>query len=210
MTGPVRRAMLGTVRESPRHLAGIVLTGGASRRMGFDKTALRVDGLGCAERVARVLAGVLDPVVEVGPGRTTLPALREEPPGSGPLAALVAGFARPCSLVSPAPSVVVAAGDLPLLNDAAVRMLAEWPGTGSVVPVAAGRAQPLSARWSAEALCEAQRAAARGERSMRTLLEWPDVELVDESAWPEAVGPLAFSDIDTPEDLERLGLAAEP
>jgi molybdenum cofactor guanylyltransferase len=196
--------MLGEVRDSPRHLAGIVLTGGSSRRMGFDKMVVRVDGLGCAERVARVLSGRLDPVIEVGPGRTALPALFEEPRGTGPLRALAAGFERLCSMLSRPPSIVVAAGDLPHLNDAAVRMLVEWPGDGSVVPVVAGRAQPLSARWSPAALAEAQLALTRGERSLRALLACPDVELAEESAWPAGVTALAFSDIDTPEDLDGL------
>jgi molybdopterin-guanine dinucleotide biosynthesis protein A len=202
--------MLGRVGEALPHLGGIVLTGGASRRMGLDKTVLPVEGFGCAERVARVLRCVVDPVVEVGPGVTTLPAVREDPPGTGPLAATCAGFARLCSMAGTALSVVLAAGDLPFLSDAAVRMLADWPTAGSVVPVVEGRPQPLCARWSASALAEAGRALARGERSMHPLLSWRDVEFVDESGWPGTVDVLAFSDIDTRADLERLGLETEP
>lgn len=202
--------MLGLVADSPRPPAGIVLTGGKSRRMGFDKTALSISGVACAERVARVLLGALGPVIEVGPGVTSLPARREDPPGSGPLAATCAGFAHLCTLISPEPAVVVAAGDLPFLSDAVVRMLAFWPGSGSVVPVVAGRAQPLCARWSAASLRDAARELARGERSMRPLLSSPDLELLEPSAWPTSVEALAFSDIDTPRDLERLGLDATP
>ena len=190
-------------------MAGIVLTGGTSRRMGFDKTVVPVGGVGCAERVARVLAGLLDPVVEVGPGRTSLPVVCEDPPGAGPLAALHAGFVRICALVAGPPVVVVAAGDLPHLSGAAVAMLARWPGEGSVVPVVDGRAQPLSARWSVAAMSAAAQALLRGERSLRALLALPDVRLLEASEWPAGVDALAFADIDTPEDLDRLGLARD-
>src|SRR5438132_14472 len=76
-----------------RPCAGLLLTGGASRRMGTDKALIEVDGQRLAERAAAVLAAVADPVVEVGPGWSPLPAVREDPPGSGPLAAVSTGAA---------------------------------------------------------------------------------------------------------------------
>src|SRR5918912_556717 len=73
--------------------AGLLLTGGASRRMGTDKALIEVGGQRLVDRAADVLSAVADPVVEVGPGWSHLPAVREDPPGSGPLAALAAGAA---------------------------------------------------------------------------------------------------------------------
>jgi molybdopterin-guanine dinucleotide biosynthesis protein A len=198
--------MLDIVADSPRP-AGILLTGGASRRMGFDKTALLVDGVPCAERVGSVMVRVLDPVLEVGPGRSGRPNIREDPPGAGPLAAVVAGFTRLRVMRGEEGPVVVVAGDQPLLTEAALAMLASWPGPGSVVPVVEGRAQPLCARWSPEAQRAAEEALGQGERSMRPLLEFDDVELVVESRWPEGVTARAFDDIDRPADLKRLGLS---
>src|SRR5437588_11690359 len=50
-------------------VAGVILTGGRSRRMGRPKaTVLGPDGVTWAVRGARVLAAVAEPVVEVGPG----------------------------------------------------------------------------------------------------------------------------------------------
>src|SRR5205807_1911161 len=72
-------------------VAGLVLTGGTSSRMGRDKAALPVGGQTLAERVAGRLSGVVAPVLEVGPGRCGLPVAPEDRPGAGPLAALVAG-----------------------------------------------------------------------------------------------------------------------
>jgi hypothetical protein len=41
---------------------------------------------------------------------------------------------------------------------------------------------------------------------MQRLLSRPGVVMVDESKWPDGVDSRAFSDIDTPDDLERFGL----
>ncbi len=74
--------------------AGVLLTGGASRRMATDKATIVWRGETLAARAARVLTAVCDPVIEVGPGATQLPCVREHPAGSGPLAAFVAGRGR--------------------------------------------------------------------------------------------------------------------
>ena len=74
-----------------RQMAGVLLTGGASRRMGVDKARIVVNGETLAARSARVLASVCDPVVEVGSGVSGLPAVQEEPSGAGPLVAMLAG-----------------------------------------------------------------------------------------------------------------------
>ena len=65
-------------------VAGVLLTGGASRRMGFDKALVEVDGRASAVRLAAVMQEVANPVLEVGPGRSGLPAIAEGPVGQGP------------------------------------------------------------------------------------------------------------------------------
>jgi hypothetical protein len=49
-------------------VGGLLLTGGASRRMGSDKALLKVDGRRLVDRAAAVLGAVAAPVIEVGPG----------------------------------------------------------------------------------------------------------------------------------------------
>jgi len=174
--------------------------------MGFDKTVVSVDGVPCAARAADVMVGVLSPVVEVGPGRSSLPAVREDPAGSGPLAAIAAGFAHLRQRFDFDGPVVVVAGDYPFVTEAALQMLTRFPGRVSVVPVVAGRAQPLLARWSSEALAAAGALVTAGERSMRALVDLEEVVLLEEANWPAGVDVRAFSDMDTPEDLVELGL----
>jgi molybdopterin-guanine dinucleotide biosynthesis protein A len=179
-------------------VAGLLLTGGASRRMGTDKAALpAVSGL------VDALRAVAQPVLEVGPGRTSLPAVADDPPGQGPLAALAAGAAA-LGLGSVGAALVLAC-DLPLVTVDLLRWLAAQPGTA--VPVVDGRPQPLCARWDAADLARARSLYDQGERSLRTLLDQADVTWLDESAWGAVATATAFADVDTPADLARLGLA---
>jgi molybdopterin-guanine dinucleotide biosynthesis protein A len=186
-------------------VAGLVLTGGASRRLGVDKAMLRVDDELLAERVARVLAAVADPVIEVGPGYTALPATREDPPGDGPLAALVAGAAALRARAVAGPAVVLAV-DLPFVDEATVRWLATHESPDTVVPFVDGEPQTLCARYSEDALIAAAGVVASGKRSLRALLAVVPVHEAREDEWGGVTNARAFGDIDTPDDLTRSGL----
>ncbi|HET6809541.1 MAG TPA: NTP transferase domain-containing protein, partial [Acidimicrobiales bacterium] len=116
--------------------------------MGFDKATMVVEGRVSAVRLAAALTAVARPVLEVGPGRSGLASVSEDPPGSGPLVAIAAGW-RALTERGHGGPVLVLACDLPLVDEEVLRLLAGWPGPASVVPVVAGRDQPLCARWSA-------------------------------------------------------------
>ncbi|HZU80927.1 MAG TPA: molybdenum cofactor guanylyltransferase [Acidimicrobiales bacterium] len=184
-------------------VAGLLLTGGASRRLGRDKATVAFGGERCAARVAGVLATVARPVLEIGPGVSGLRSVPDAQPGAGPLAALVTGC-RALGTERTGIPVLVLACDVPLVTAALLRLLATWPGTGSAVPLVDGRPQPLCARFSAAAVARATAALAGGERSLRPLLASPDVELLDASVWGPVADPVVFVDIDTPEDLARV------
>jgi molybdopterin-guanine dinucleotide biosynthesis protein A len=185
-------------------VAGLLLTGGASRRMGTDKALLEIAGRRLAERGASVLAAVCDPAFEVGPGVSGLPAVREDPPGAGPLAALGAGAAG-LSRLGHAGPVLLLAVDMPFVDVALLRLLAERPGPATAVPVAGGHPQPLCARYGPDALVAVPRLLAAGERSLRALLAAVEVGWVEPPEWEPVGGPDAFRDLDTPDDLAGLG-----
>ncbi len=79
-----------------------------------------------------------------------------------------------------------------------------------MLPVVAGRAQPLCARWSAADLAFAAPLLASGERSLRALPRRDEAELLDESVWSEVAGAQAFTDADTPAALDEMGVAWTP
>lgn len=190
-------------------VAGLLLTGGASRRMGRDKAALRLAGEPMAVRLGRLLSGAAGPVLEVGPGRSGLASVREDPPGQGPLAAVAAGARALWAMGWHGPAVVLAC-DLPLLTSDALALLADWPGTAAVLPAPGGRRQPLCARWAHADLAAAAEGAALGRRAIGDLPAVPPGIVLGPGDW-SGVGPEPFVDADGPEDLRALGFdLAEP
>jgi molybdenum cofactor guanylyltransferase len=190
-----------------RGVAGLLLTGGSSRRMGRDKAALPIGGRSLAARVAASLSQVVEPVLEVGPGRSGLALAPEDRPGAGPLAALVAGW-RALTAEGHSGPVVVVACDLPRVSEPLLRLIASHPGSGSVVPVVNGRPQPLCARFSASALGHGVVMVDAGRRSLGPLLDHPDLSWLEPSQWSRVASDADFADVDTPADLARLGLVS--
>ncbi|SDU29650.1 molybdenum cofactor guanylyltransferase [Jiangella alkaliphila] len=181
--------------------AAVVLAGGAGRRLGgTDKPALVVGGQTLLERSVAAAAGAgAAQVVVVGPRRDlAMPVTwtREDPPGGGPLAGLVAGLAA----LEPAPdTLLVLAADLPRVSSALVgRLLAGLEPDADAVAVvdAGGWVQPLVAVYRAGALRAALDAVGDPRnRPVRALLERLRVTTL-----PDEDGA---ADIDTPGDLAR-------
>ncbi|MGN0101481.1 MAG: NTP transferase domain-containing protein [Dietzia sp.] len=194
-------------------VGAIVLAGGrASRLGGVDKARVTVAGRPMIESVVGAARAVAGPVITVGPGGDT----REDPPHSGPVAAIAAGLA---GLPGAVELVVVVACDLPDLDAATLRALvaalrrpaASTTAAGEVsVPRvalavdAAGHDQYLLAAWDRRAL--AARLAALdasggvGGRAVRALYD-------DEEVVRVPVGDPA-RDIDTWADLAGRGPVA--
>jgi molybdopterin-guanine dinucleotide biosynthesis protein A len=174
--------------------------------MGASKAALKIDGVPAATRVMRLLSRVADPVIEVGPGITGLRSIQEEPPNGGPLAAMVAG-GRYLRELGQTGSVLVAACDLPLVNEAVFRMLAEWPGTSSFAPIVAGQPNPLCARWSIDDLATGEHVLQEGFGSVQELTRRCDIVFAEKADWPPEVCELHMTDVDTPDQMDRLGIS---
>jgi len=152
---------------------GVVLCGGASRRMGRPKPFVQVDGVAMARRVAdALLAGGCSAVVAVGGdpeaietiGLDTIP---DGWPGEGPLGAVVTaletagarGFVR----------LVVAPCDLPFVDPASVAGLLAVEG--DVVVAEADRVQPLLSAWSPTLAARLGAEFAGGERRILSVLD---------------------------------------
>jgi molybdopterin-guanine dinucleotide biosynthesis protein A len=133
---------------------GVILAGGAGRRIGGDKAMVALDGRPLLHYPLEALRVVLDDVVVVCKADTPLPPLPapvsiwcendpERHPLIGVAAALRQAGGRP---------IIVCAGDMPLVTPDAIRALAGAPPAVAVVTRAGGRLQPLLARYAAAAL----------------------------------------------------------
>jgi molybdopterin-guanine dinucleotide biosynthesis protein A len=178
--------------------------------MGRDKAGLVVAGERLADRAARVLTAVCDPVLEVGPGRSGLDAVGDDEFGAaavraGPLAAVVSGT-RALRARGYVGAALVLGVDLPFVDAPLLELLVQHPAAETVVPVAGGMRQSCCARYAPEALAVAADLVERGERAMHALLSAVPVIEVTEAEW-RAVAPAdALADLDTPEDLARHGV----
>jgi molybdopterin-guanine dinucleotide biosynthesis protein A len=185
-------------------IAGLLLTGGASRRMGRDKASIELEGgLTCAQTIAQRLLEVADPVLEIGPGKSGLRAVSDERPGEGPLAALATGWKALNALGYRGP-VLLLACDLPLVTVPLLELVAHGPEDQTTVPIVDGRPQPLCARYAPSVLDLCEGLVAQGERSLKALLDASAVTWLDESAWSHIAEIHCFADIDTPEDVASI------
>jgi molybdopterin-guanine dinucleotide biosynthesis protein A len=137
-------------------VGAVVLTGGSAVRFqGVDKASIELGGATLLEHVLEALAAVPDVVVVGAEVVTSRPAtfLREDPPGGGPAAGLLAGLA---GFPRAPAAVVVLAVDMPLVTADTVRRLVDAAGEdGALLVDADGRRQYLCAVYRTEALLAA-------------------------------------------------------
>lgn len=165
--------------------------------MGSPKALIEIDGVVLAQKVADLLKRCCSPVIEVGPGYTDLEHVLEDPIGAGPLAAFIAGSA----MLDEGTPLILVACDMPEVGERLIGALVNHETEQSLVPFAGGRPQTLCARYSADARALAPAVWESGGRSLRSLLDNCEVEILDEAVWVNASERYAFNDLDTPEDL---------
>lgn len=135
-------------------VAGVILAGGSSTRMGRDKADLLFEGETLLARTVRIVHSVIDHVIVVGPdyreaGIPGIPVIPDMRPGSGPLGAVVTGLNAIHEKAA-----FVGACDMPWLRPAAIRYLvsiALSSHADAVIPLVDGRAQTLHAIYRSSA-----------------------------------------------------------
>jgi molybdopterin-guanine dinucleotide biosynthesis protein A len=190
-------------------VAGAVLAGGPSRRMGRDKATLPLGGAALGRLALDALAAVADPVALVAPAGHPANALLDRSaagpssrlvavadPGEGPLAALTAALRA-----LPAEHLVVVAADHPGLR---VELLRHLVDSRAAAPALAcrrdGRVEPLVAVYRRDAALAAAEARLAGpDRSLRGLLAALGARILEEAEWrrfdPDG---RSFVDLDDP------------
>lgn len=188
-----------------RRVVAGVLVGGHSKRMGQPKSLLALDdGEAFLARIVAVLQPRVQRVVLLGNGPvpsgwSSIERLPDAAGLAGPLAGMLAAMRwdrRACWLF--------AACDLPRLRAEAVDWLLSQrrPDRWAVLPqVTPNQVEPLLALYEPPALELLENLVARGVRSPSSLAGDPAVA----TPMPPAPLRVCWSNVNTPEDLRRLG-----
>lgn len=177
--------------------SSLLLTGGSSRRMGFDKASFLIDGEPLGHRLARLLrASGWEPTV-LGQSPIEGFAFKQDSErGAGPLAALR-------EFHPTTDFIFLLSCDVPCFDPVLCEVLLEQLGEESaVIPQLDGRLQPLCALYHRNAW------QILGAVQSNRVLDWIDrleTRTVDK-AQIEALGvrPSAYTSANTPEELEAL------
>lgn len=193
---------------SPRTLSGLVLAGGAARRLGGEKAGRELAGRSLLSRALDTARTSCDDVWLLGGERSLeapgVPRLADDPRFAGPLAGLAAGLAA-----ARQPWSLLLACDQPFVDPGVIGALAAraaaHPDVLAIVLEDEHGLQPfcgLYNRWLLTVLDQP-----RSDHSLRGLLAGVPhlaVPVADEA------GRRCLVDVDTPADLERArGLAGE-
>ena len=188
-------------------IAGYILAGGASSRMGADKAHLLLGGSTLVERAANALSAVAGTVslVSSKPGADAfgLPVVPDRFRGLGALGGLHAVFS-----IAAEEWAAVLSCDLPFVTGALLERLAaaRGPALDAVAPLQPdGRPQPLCALYAPSRCLPVVEGLIRaGELRPRALLArvrtrwltWAELEDLDGA-------PRLFHNVNTPEDFAR-------
>ena len=200
------------------HVAGIVLCGGHSRRMGYSKSLLPFGDETMLQRVLRLLGPVVDPLVVVAAHNQELPELPshvqvtyDEAPDQGPLQGICAGLG---ALQGLAEAAYITSCDVPLLVPAFVETLISALGNHEiVVPVDSRFHHPLAAVYRIDVLGRIKQLIASDQRRPMFLIEQSDTVRITVDQL-KAVDPdlLTLQNINQPADylaaLKSSGLTA--
>ena len=190
-------------------VSGIILAGGASRRLEKNKALERIGGKAIIERVIDSLVPLTTEVLAVVAQPEQAAALRLPPslrvvsdryPGGGSLGGIFTGLEA-----SAEPWSLVVACDMPFLNRELLRhLMAQSSNVDAVVPCLGGQPEPLHALYSKACLAPMERMLRAGQLKIAPLFEAVRVRYVDEETI-DRIDPrhLSFFNINTQADLEE-------
>ena len=191
---------------------GVVLAGGAGRRLGRTKGDLvleRGDGTSLAERAASALWPLCTSVViSVAPGAKNPaprhPAIEDTVVGNGPLAGIDAAFRETGNA-----DLLVLACDYPRVETTLLRKLVLFADEGSedlvMLTDPAGRDHPLVAAWKRSTASVVREAVEAGRFRVHGLLPDLDVRRLGPVMLPGMDLGRTLLNVNWPEDLKKLG-----
>jgi molybdenum cofactor guanylyltransferase len=189
-------------------VAGIILAGGKSTRLGRDKASEVLLGRSLLQRVVQRLDGLVDEYVVVTAAGQELPPLYASRPiatvedlfpDAGPLGALYTGLSS-----MTATSAIAVACDMPLLKPSLLALLLRLhPGHDAVVPLNS-LPEPLCAVYTPACLPAIKAQLDAAQYKMTGFLDAVDVRFVEPTEWqrPDRDG-VSFLNLNSEDDVRR-------
>ena len=196
-------------------VAGYILAGGDSSRMGTDKGSLEIGGVPLVVRIAQLMGPMVSKragVSVIAPAgrydKTGLPGVQDDRPGLGPLGGITTAVR-----LSVCPWALVIGCDMPYLTPEWLAYLMGHAVASSadiVVPESANGPEPLCAMYHKRCEPFFATALANGTRKITDAFVGRDVEMIECGQWqPFDPHGLLFKSINAPADFEeakaRLG-----
>lgn len=187
-------------------IAGFVLAGGVSSRMGRPKALLEIGGVPLVVRTARLVESVTGSAVVVGKAEAYralgLSAVDDDWPGAGPLGGIATALR-----VSKAPWNLIVACDLPYLTRAWLEYLAgraRASQADAVVPMNERGPEPLCAAYHTCGEAAIRTALDRGTRKVTDGLVDLRIEAIRPEEWKAFDSDdFLFKNMNSPEDYEE-------
>ena len=192
------------------NMTGAILAGGQSRRMGFNKAFISTGEGAIIERTVRLISSVFkesfivanDAAIYKGLG---LPVYTDIISGAGSLGGIYTAIFHSGNNYT-----FVVACDMPYLDEACVRAVAERTGkAGSVAPFIGGMLHPMHAAYSKRCLTVIEKHIKAGDLMINTLLDEIDTLRLTEDDFPGLPIARSVENVNTKDDLRRTGLDGE-
>lgn len=188
-------------------MTGAILAGGQSRRMGFNKAFIKVDGTTIIERAIGVFRKEFDQVYIVANDIQLYESLdvrvyADLIKGAGSIGGIYTALFH-----SPTDFVFVAACDMPFLDAASIKKITEAAkgDSDAVVPFIGGRFHPLHAAYSRKCMKPMERMIRDGKLRINDLLEGIRVRALSEKDFKGLPIEKSVENVNTKEDLTRIG-----
>jgi len=189
-----------------RRVAGFILAGGESSRMGRDKALLELEGVSLIVRAARLVESIAGPPMIVGSperfGALGWKTIADDFPGAGPLGGIA-------TLLHPTETEwnLVIACDLPHLTREWLEFLvgrALGSNADAVLPMNERGAEPLCAMYSKRCEPAIRTALERGTRKVTDGLAGLRISVIEPAEWKafDSDG-LLFKNMNSPADFEE-------
>jgi FdhD protein len=189
-------------------ITGVILAGGASRRMGSNKALLEVEGNSIIARIYRTLARLFHDVIIVTntPHEYDFLPCRKVPDiyaNFGSIAGLHSALTH-----SSTAHTFVTACDMPFLDQSIIRHLChlqQEEGFEAIIPYSEGGQEPLHALYSAACKGVFERAIQSGERKVVDILKQIRIRVVTYDEVQSIGGQSAsFLNVNTPEEFAGI------